>query len=106
MIREGERDVTLTFLSHDYRRALALNHYTDVQTQGRNIKVYSQYLTERARTYGKTNQDYVGGASGRLKRLTVDKGLLREVEAIQDQIHALLRCDVCFRCIVELPMTD
>lgn len=29
-----------------------------------------------------------------MKRLTVDKGLLRETEMIQKQIWALLRCDV------------
>lgn len=29
-----------------------------------------------------------------MKRLTVDKGLLRETEMVQKQIWALLRCDV------------
>lgn len=32
--------------------------------------------------------------SGRLARLSIDKGLLRETEAVQDQIMALLKCDV------------
>ena len=30
-----------------------------------------------------------------MKRLTVEKGLLRETEIVQRQIHALLQCDVC-----------
>lgn len=29
-----------------------------------------------------------------MKRLTVEKGLLRETEIVQKQIKALLRCDV------------
>ena len=65
-----------------------------MQTQGRNIRCYSTYLIERARSYGKTKHDYVGTASGRLKRLTVDKGLLREAESVQEMIHALVKCDV------------
>ena len=31
---------------------------------------------------------------GRLKKLTVDKGLLRETEEVQEQVWALLQCDV------------
>ena len=38
--------------------------------------------------------DYVRGGEGRLKRLSIEKGLLRETEGIQDQIKALLTCDV------------
>ena len=30
----------------------------------------------------------------RLEKLTVDKGLLRETEAVQNQLTALLKCDV------------
>ena len=41
--------------------------------------------------------DYVrDGAEGRLRKLSVEKGLLREVESIQLQIKALLKCAV--RC--------
>lgn len=29
-----------------------------------------------------------------MRRLTVDKGLLRQTEVVQDQIAALVRCDV------------
>ena len=65
-----------------------------VQTQGRNIRHYSDYLTARATGYQKTKVDYVLNAEGRLKRLTVDKGLLRETECVQRQIHTLVKCDV------------
>jgi hypothetical protein len=65
-----------------------------VQTQGRNIRTYAEYLVQRATSYGATKTDYVRAGEGRLKKLSVDKGLLRETESIQEQIRALLRCDV------------
>lgn len=49
---------------------------------------------QRATSYGTTKTDYVRAGEGRLKKLSVDKGLLRETESIQEQIRALLRCDV------------
>lgn len=66
-----------------------------VQTQGHNIHTYSEYLLRRAIEYGATKVDYVRGGEGRLKRLSVEKGLLREAESVQDQIRALLKCQVC-----------
>ncbi|KAF2454215.1 ANTH domain-containing protein [Lineolata rhizophorae] len=102
MVREGAPDVTLKFLSHNPHRKLAINNFTEgrlmlqghfIQTQGRNIRAYSEYLIQRASSYGSTKVDYVRGGEGRLKRLTVEKGLLRETESVQDQIRALLRCD-------------
>ena len=66
-----------------------------VQTQGRNIRNYSTYLIERARSFSKAKIDYVREGTGRLKRLTIDKGLLRETETVQEQIQALIGCDVC-----------
>lgn len=65
-----------------------------VQAQGRNIRRYSDYFIARARGFADTKVDYVRNGQGRLKRLTVDKGMLRETEAVQRQIKALLRCDV------------
>lgn len=74
--------------------AVLTKHGRPVQTQGRNIRDYSNYLRIRAKTFGSTKIDYVRSGEGRLKRLSVDKGLLRETEAIQDQIEALCRCEV------------
>lgn len=65
-----------------------------VQTQGRNIRIYSDYLRRRAVAFQRTKVDYVRNGDGRLKRLTIDKGLLMETEVVQRQIEALLRCDV------------
>ncbi|KAF1838738.1 ANTH-domain-containing protein [Decorospora gaudefroyi] len=92
MIREGEPEVTLKFLAQNPHRKLAINHFTEVQTQGHNIRTYSEYLLRRAIEYGATKVDYVRGGEGRLKRLSVEKGLLREAESVQDQIRALLKC--------------
>ncbi|KAL6150934.1 hypothetical protein ACJQWK_10567 [Exserohilum turcicum] len=92
MIREGEPEVTLKFLAQNPHRKLAINHFTEVQTQGHNIRTYSEYLLRRAIEYGSTKVDYVRGGEGRLKRLTIEKGLLREAESVQDQIRALLKC--------------
>lgn len=64
------------------------------QEQGRNIRHYSQYLLERARTYGDVRTDYVRNGEGRLRKLSIEKGLLREVECVQAQIRALLKCTV------------
>jgi hypothetical protein len=55
----------------------------------------------RAKAFDAAKTDYVRSGPGRLKRLSVDKGLLRETEVVQKQIRALLRCDVG-----ELPELD
>ena len=73
-----------------------------MQTQGINIRRYSDYLLEKARGYRDTQTDFVKAGSGRLKRLTVDKGLLRETEAVQEQIRTLLRCDVSRLMVIRL----
>jgi phosphatidylinositol-binding clathrin assembly protein len=65
-----------------------------VQTQGTNIRRYSDYLLEKARAYRDAKIDFVKSGSGRLKKMTVDKGLLRETETVQEQMRTLLRCDV------------
>ena len=71
-----------------------LTFFRLVQTQGRNIRTYADYLTQRAQSYSLTKVDYVQKGEGRLKTLTIEKGLLREAESVQEQIRALLRCDV------------
>lgn len=64
------------------------------QSQGHNIRRYAEYLIARAKAFDATQTDYVRSGPGRLKRLSVEKGLLRETEFVQKQIRALLRCDV------------
>ncbi|KAI9743619.1 MAG: hypothetical protein M1818_002935 [Claussenomyces sp. TS43310] len=93
MIREGSQDATLAYLAQ-HRNMLAISSFSDVQTQGRNIRHYSNYLTERARAYRETKCDWVRGGEHRLEKLSVEKGLLRETESVQQQIFALLKCDI------------
>jgi hypothetical protein len=64
------------------------------QTQGRNIRHYSNYLSERARAFRETSIDWVRFKEPRLEKLSVEKGLLRETEIVQHQLTALLKCDV------------
>jgi phosphatidylinositol-binding clathrin assembly protein len=74
-----------------------------VQTQGRNIKAYAEYLVYRVNSYAETKVDFVRAGEGRLTRLSVDKGLLRETESVQKMIQGLLKCDVCasYICAIE-----
>ncbi|KAF3286114.1 hypothetical protein TWF970_009667 [Orbilia oligospora] len=92
MIREGEQDVTLRYL-RKHPRLVAISNYSDVQEQGKNIRRYSQYLGERARSFGDVKVDFVRNGQGHLRRLSVEKGLLREVECVQTQMRALLQCN-------------
>ena len=94
MIKEGARDVTLNYLSVSPKNRLAINTFTDVQTQGQNIRRYSEYLLARAQGYAASKCDYVRSGEGRMKKLSVDKGLLRETEVVQEQIKALVKCDL------------
>jgi hypothetical protein len=94
MIQDGVQDVTLRYIAIAPRNRLAMNSFTDVQTQGHNIKSYSEYLLVRAQAFEKTKCDHVRSGEGRMKKLTVDKGLLRETEVVQYQIKALVKCDL------------
>jgi phosphatidylinositol-binding clathrin assembly protein len=82
------------WLSDVFARKIMTINGELVQTQGLNIRRYSEYLLERVRGYRDIKVDIVRVGSGRLKKLTVDKGLLRETESVQGQIQALLKCDV------------
>ncbi|KAH0593851.1 hypothetical protein MHUMG1_08172 [Metarhizium humberi] len=93
MIREGEKNATLSFLAK-HRNILTVGHFADAQTQGRNIRHYANYLTERARAFRDTKIDWVRENDSRLEKLAVDKGLLRETEIVENQLSALVKCDV------------
>lgn len=64
------------------------------QSQGNNIRRYAEYLITRAKAFDACKTDHVRSGPGRLKRIGVEKGLLRETEIVQKQIRVLLRCDV------------
>lgn len=93
MIREGGPDATLRYVADSPKR-LAISSFTEAQTQGVNIRRYSEYLLERVKGYRDTKTDFVRSGAGTIRRLTIDKGLLRQTETVQDQIRALIRCDV------------
>ncbi|KIV77904.1 hypothetical protein PV11_09680 [Exophiala sideris] len=93
MIREGQPEVTLRYIA-DAPKRLAISSFAEVQTQGLNIRRYYEYLMERVRAYRDTKTDFVKSGAGHMRRLTVDKGLLRQTELVQDQIQALIQCDL------------
>ncbi|KAF3387743.1 hypothetical protein F1880_000618 [Penicillium rolfsii] len=93
MIREGQQDAALSYLSENPKK-IAPSNFSEAQSQGHNIRRYAEYLMTRAKAFDATKTDYVRSGPGRLKRLSVDKGLLRETEVVQKQIRALLRCDL------------
>lgn len=94
MIKEGTPNVTLSYLSAAPTHRLAINSFTDVQTQGHNIRRYSEYLLARAQAFEAAKCDFVANGQEHVKGLTVDKGLLRETEIIQVQVRALAKCNM------------
>ena len=95
MIREGQSEMTLRYIAESPKR-LAISSFTEVQTQGVNIRRYSEYLLERVKGYRDCKIDFVKSGVGKMKRLTIEKGLLRQAECVQEQIRALVRCDVSY----------
>lgn len=95
MIREGSPDATLRYIAESPKR-LAISSFAEAQTQGVNIRRYYEYLSERVRGYRDAKTDFVRSGAGRMRQLSVDRGLLRQTEIVQGQIRALLRCDVSF----------
>jgi phosphatidylinositol-binding clathrin assembly protein len=96
MIREGAPDTTLRYIADSPKR-LAISSFAEAQTQGVNIRRYYEYLSERVRAYRDSKTDFVRSGAGRIRQLSVDRGLLRQTEIVQDQIRALVRCDVSMR---------
>ncbi|KAK9474659.1 ANTH domain-containing protein [Dipodascopsis tothii] len=97
MIREGKRDVVLEYLTH-HARLLDCKHMATTGTKfSQPIIRYSRYLQERVKQFAMVKIDYVrhkkeNPMHGRLRSLTVDKGLLRETESVQSQMEYLLLC--------------
>ncbi|KAI5952075.1 hypothetical protein CANMA_005154 [Candida margitis] len=107
MIREGDRDVTLKYLADQGHSMLNLsssniasNNSGSLNADVRLIMKYSKYLHTRVKQYDATGIDYVRDErsnnsttqeGGRLRSLTIERGLLRETESVQKQIDSLLK---------------
>lgn len=63
-----------------------------------NIYLYTAYLEQKVIAYRHLRYDYVkntmGSKEGRLRRLSVKDGLLKETIVLQKQIGTLLKCNV------------
>ncbi|RMZ92643.1 hypothetical protein DV736_g103, partial [Chaetothyriales sp. CBS 134916] len=84
MIREGRPEATLRYLADSPKR-LAISTFTEMQTQGINIRRYSEYLLERVKAYHDCRTDFVQSGIGKMKALSVERGLLRQTESVQEQ---------------------
>ncbi|CCE72568.1 Piso0_000152 [Millerozyma farinosa CBS 7064] len=105
MIREGDRDVTLDYVANKNPSMLNLSSLNVVRSDHfssdvRFIVKYAKYLHTRAKQFEHTGIDYVrdersnnstSQSGGRLRSLSVERGLLRETESVQKQIDALLK---------------
>ncbi|CCE73131.1 Piso0_000152 [Millerozyma farinosa CBS 7064] len=105
MIREGDRDVTLDYLANKNPSMLNLSSINVARgdhfsSDVRFIVKYAKYLHTRAKQFEHTGIDYVrdersnnstSQSGGRLRSLSVERGLLRETESVQKQIDALLK---------------
>ncbi|GMM36134.1 Yap1801 protein [Saccharomycopsis crataegensis] len=105
MIREGERNVTLDYLA-DRPEYLEINKIASNNPDSRSLSKYARYLAVRAQGFADTEVDYVRdeqlnnssfsrrseNSGGRLRNLSIEKGLLKEVESVERQIESLLRC--------------
>ncbi|TKY86412.1 hypothetical protein EX895_004561 [Sporisorium graminicola] len=107
MIRNGEVDNVLSHLSSDIgniRLRNVFNNSWSGYSAPQTLSVYAQYLDERVRAYRELKHDVIrssdrsrahsNGASNsnRLRKLSVEKGLLREVSATQKVASVLMQC--------------
>ncbi|CAG8530063.1 6843_t:CDS:2 [Cetraspora pellucida] len=100
MMRQGSNSRVLNFLARE-PTILNVSSFKDKSgTQGaeqtKNIHTYAAYIEEKVAVYRDLKIDFVRekleNGDSRLRKLSVDKGLLREVEILQRQITALLNC--------------
>ncbi|KAJ1020727.1 hypothetical protein NDA16_004119 [Ustilago loliicola] len=107
MVRNGEVDNVLGHLSSDIGnirlRNVANNNWSGYSAP-QTLSVYAQYLDERVRAYRDVKHDVIrssdrsrahsNGASNsnRLRKLSVEKGLLREVSTTQKVASVLMQC--------------
>lgn len=107
MIRNGEVDNVLGHLATDggsIRLRSVANKDWSAYSAPQTLAVYARYLDERIEAYSELKHDVIrssdrsrahsNGASNsnRLRKLTVDKGLLREVSTTQKVASVLMQC--------------
>lgn len=63
-----------------------------------NIYLYTSYLEQKVIAFRQLKYDYVkntmGSKVGKLRRLSVKDGLLKETVVLQKQVGSLLKCNV------------
>ncbi|GAA5854022.1 hypothetical protein JCM8547_008196 [Rhodosporidiobolus lusitaniae] len=89
IMRSGSLDAVFSYLSSS-QMALSLSSH-----EAANVSAYGQYLAARIKAYGNLKRDVIRDksdrrAANRLRKLTVEQGLLRETREIQRMIAALV----------------
>ncbi|CCD23988.1 Yap1801p NDAI_0C03280 [Naumovozyma dairenensis CBS 421] len=97
LIREGDKNVTLDYLSNDldfFTLSSSISNNSTAET--RYLTRYANYLKIRCQEFGKTNKDYVREGYSNLK-LSTDPSprdlqkALQHVESLEVQISSLLK---------------
>ncbi|AET38999.1 uncharacterized protein Ecym_3521 [Eremothecium cymbalariae DBVPG len=95
MIREGEGNVTLRYLSRhpEYFElgGLLNGSYGSVNSGLQIVRRYGDYLRIRAQEFGKLERDYVREGSSNLKEIGRNMVVLSHVESLEAQIAALIK---------------
>ncbi|KAI8332394.1 ANTH domain-containing protein [Chlamydoabsidia padenii] len=98
LMRQGNGDRTITYIeSHpaclDTTR---LRETSSGVVHIQNIYLYTAYLQQKVQAYRELGLDYIKNTMaskiGRLRRLSIKDGLLKETMVLQKQINALLKC--------------
>lgn len=95
MIREGEKNVTLEYLSchPEYFKLSGLSCKSMVASNAgiQIVRRYNEYLKTRASQYKELGRDYVRESFSNLKDMERNSMVLKHVESLELQITALLR---------------
>lgn len=96
IMRSGSLDAVFSYLSSS-SISLSLSGQ-----EAANVAAYGHYLASRIKAYGNLKRDVIRDksdrrAANRLRKLTVEQGLLRETREIQRMIAALVDSKV--RCL-------
>ncbi|KAG2225365.1 hypothetical protein INT45_005609 [Circinella minor] len=97
LMREGngQHIIDYVYNNPDVLESRVRDNKSSTHAQMENIRIYKSYLTYKVQVYGETRIDQAKNAgqnkAGRLRHLSVSKGLLKETEVLQKQITSIMR---------------
>ncbi|CAO3592902.1 unnamed protein product [Absidia cylindrospora] len=98
LMRQGNGDRTIAYIG-DHPACLDTTRLRE-KSSGvihiQNIYLYTAYLQQKVSVYRELHMDYIkatiSSKVGRLRRLSINDGLLKETMVLQRQVSALLKC--------------